>query len=146
MIYPVETPLTATGGVVGLKGNLAPEGAIVKVAGMKKQKFEGPARVFENEEEAFAAVQNRGLQGGRGSGDPQRGAEGRPRHARDAGDHRCASGQGMGGKVALITDGRFSGATRGFCVGHVGPEAAVGGPIALLRNGDIIQIDARKGT
>jgi dihydroxy-acid dehydratase len=146
VIYPVETPLTATGGVVGLKGNLAPEGAIVKVAGMKKQKFEGPARVFENEEEAFAAVQSRAYKEGEVLVIRNEGPKGGPGMREMLATTAALSGQGMGGKVALITDGRFSGATRGFCVGHVGPEAAVGGPIALLRNGDIIQIDARKGT
>jgi dihydroxy-acid dehydratase len=146
VIYPVETPLTATGGVVGLKGNLAPEGAIVKVAGMKKQKFEGPARVFENEEEAFEAVQKRTYKEGEVLVIRNEGPKGGPGMREMLATTAALTGQGMGGKVALITDGRFSGATRGFCVGHVGPEAAVGGPIALLRNGDIIQIDARKGT
>ena len=146
VIYPVETPITATGGVVGLKGNLAPEGAIVKVAGMKNQRFEGPARVFENEEEAFAAVQSRGYKEGEVLVIRNEGPKGGPGMREMLATTAALSGQGMGGKVALITDGRFSGATRGFCVGHVGPEAAVGGPIALLRNGDIIQIDARKGT
>jgi dihydroxy-acid dehydratase len=146
LIYPVETPLTATGGVVGLKGNLAPEGAIVKVAGMKKQKFEGPARVFENEEEAFEAVQKRTYKEGEVLVIRNEGPRGGPGMREMLATTAALTGQGMGGKVALITDGRFSGATRGFCVGHVGPEAAVGGPIALLRNGDIIQIDARKGT
>jgi len=146
VIYPVETPFTATGGVVGLTGNLAPEGAIVKVAGMKNQRFEGPARVFENEEEAFAAVQSRGYKEGEVLVIRNEGPKGGPGMREMLATTAALSGQGMGGKVALITDGRFSGATRGFCVGHVGPEAAVGGPIALLRNGDIIQIDARKGT
>jgi dihydroxy-acid dehydratase len=146
VIYPVEKPLTATGGVVGLKGNLAPEGAIVKVAGMKNQKFEGPARVFENEEEAFEAVQKRAYKEGEVLVIRNEGPKGGPGMREMLATTAAISGQGMGGKVALITDGRFSGATRGFCVGHVGPEAAVGGPIALLRNGDIIQIDARRGT
>jgi dihydroxy-acid dehydratase len=146
VIHPVETPLTATGGVVGLQGNLAPEGAIVKVAGMKNQKFEGPARIFENEEEAFAAVQNRDYKEGEVLVIRNEGPKGGPGMREMLATTAALTGQGMGGKVALITDGRFSGATRGFCVGHVGPEAAVGGPIALLRNGDIIQIDARKGT
>ena len=146
VIYPVETPIAATGGVVGLKGNLAPEGAIVKVAGMKKQKFEGPARVFENEEEAFAAVRRRDYKAGEVLVIRNEGPKGGPGMREMLSTTAAISGQGMGGKVALITDGRFSGATRGFCVGHVGPEAALGGPIALIRDGDIIQIDARKGT
>ncbi|MHA1530114.1 MAG: dihydroxy-acid dehydratase [Alphaproteobacteria bacterium] len=146
VIHPVETPITATGGVVGLKGNLAPDGAIVKVAGMKKQRFEGPARVFENEEEAFAAVRNRDYRVGDVLVIRNEGPKGGPGMREMLSTTAALSGQGMGSKVALITDGRFSGATRGFCVGHVGPEAAVGGPIALIRDGDVIQIDAHKGT
>jgi dihydroxy-acid dehydratase len=134
-----------TGGVVGLKGNLAPEGAIVKVAGMEALQFSGPARC-STARKMLRGGEEREVQGRRRAGHPLRGPEGRSRHARDAVDHRGALRQGMGDKVALITDGRFSGATRGFCVGHVGPEAAVGGPIALLRDGDIIEIDAEKGT
>ncbi len=146
IIHPIEKPITATGGVVGLIGNLAPEGAIVKVAGMKKLKFDGPARVFENEEECFEAVQKRDYKEGEVLVIRNEGPRGGPGMREMLATTAALSGQGMGGKVALITDGRFSGATRGFCVGHVGPEAAVGGPIGLLKNGDIIQIDARKGT
>jgi dihydroxy-acid dehydratase len=146
VIHPIETPLTPTGGVVGLKGNLAPEGAIVKVAGMKTQTFTGPARVFENEEEAFLAVQRREYKEGEVLVIRNEGPKGGPGMREMLSTTAALSGQGMGGKVALITDGRFSGATRGFCVGHVGPEAAVGGPIALLRDGDEIQIDAITGT
>ena len=146
VIYPIEKPITPTGGVVGLIGNLAPEGAIVKVAGMKRQKFEGPARVFECEEDAFAAVQKREYQEGEVIVIRNEGPVGGPGMREMLATTAAISGQGMGSKVALITDGRFSGATRGFCVGHVGPEAAVGGPIGLLKNGDIIQIDAKKGT
>ncbi len=146
VIYPVDKPLTKTGGVVGLIGNLAPEGAIVKVAGMKKQKFEGPARVFECEEDAFAAVQRREYKEGEVIVIRNEGPKGGPGMREMLSTTAAISGQGMGSKVALITDGRFSGATRGFCVGHVGPEAAVGGPIGLLKDGDIIQIDAKKGT
>jgi hypothetical protein len=124
VIYPIETPITKTGGVVGLKGNLAPDGAIVKVAGIapENQVFTGPARVFECEEDAFEAVKARAYKEGEVIVIRNEGPQGRPRHARDAGHHRGAVGQGMGKKVALITDGRFSGATRGFCVGHVGPR------------------------
>ncbi len=146
VIHPISKPLSATGGVVGLKGNLAPEGAIVKVAGMKKLRFEGPARVFESEEEAFAAVQNREYKEGEVIVIRNEGPKGGPGMREMLATTAAISGQGMGSKVALITDGRFSGATRGFCVGHVGPEAAVGGPIALLRDGDFIQIDAKRGT
>ncbi|MEM7743271.1 MAG: dihydroxy-acid dehydratase [Pseudomonadota bacterium] len=146
VIYPIEKPITPTGGVVGLIGNLAPEGAIVKVAGMKKLKFEGPARVFECEEDAFEAVQKRNYAEGDVIVIRNEGPKGGPGMREMLQTTAAISGQGMGSKVALITDGRFSGATRGFCVGHVGPEAAVGGPIGLLKDGDIIQIDARKGT
>ncbi|MEM7236697.1 MAG: dihydroxy-acid dehydratase [Pseudomonadota bacterium] len=145
IIHPVDAPISPTGGVVGLKGNLAPEGAIVKIAGMKKITFEGPARVFECEEEAFAAVQARGYQEGEVLVIRNEGPRGGPGMREMLATTAALSGQGMGGKVALITDGRFSGATRGFCIGHVGPEAAVGGPIGLLKTGDIISIDAEKG-
>lgn len=147
VIHPVATPITATGGVVGLKGNLAPEGAIVKVAGMaaEHQVFTGPARVFECEEEAFAAVQARSYKEGEVIVIRNEGPAGGPGMREMLSTTAALSGQGMGKKVALITDGRFSGATRGFCVGHVGPEAAHGGPIALLKDGDVITIDAIKG-
>ena len=145
VIYPIETPITPTGGVVGLMGNLAPEGAIVKVAGMKKQVFEGPARVFECEEDAFEAVQQRAYKEGEVIVIRNEGPAGGPGMREMLSTTAALSGQGMGKKVALITDGRFSGATRGFCVGHVGPEAAHGGPIALLRNGDVITINAISG-
>ncbi|AXC48585.1 dihydroxy-acid dehydratase [Paracoccus suum] len=147
VIHPVATPLSATGGVVGLKGNLAPDGAVVKVAGMapEEQVFTGPARVFECEEDAFAAVQVRGYREGEVIVIRNEGPAGGPGMREMLATTAALSGQGMGKKVALITDGRFSGATRGFCVGHVGPEAAHGGPIALLRDGDVITIDAIKG-
>jgi dihydroxy-acid dehydratase len=147
VIHPVAAPLTATGGVVGLKGNLAPDGAIVKVAGMtpEEQVFTGPARVFECEEEAFAAVKAREYKAGEVIVIRNEGPAGGPGMREMLATTAALSGQGAGKKVALITDGRFSGATRGFCVGHVGPEAAHGGPIALLRNGDMITIDAVRG-
>jgi dihydroxy-acid dehydratase len=146
IIHPVDKPITPTGGVVGLKGNLAPEGAIVKVAGMKTLVFEGPARVFESEEEAFEAVKARQYEAGEVIVIRNEGPKGGPGMREMLATTAAISGQGMGSKVALITDGRFSGATRGFCVGHVGPEAAVGGPIALIRTGDVIRIDATDGT
>ncbi len=148
VIYPIEAPLTKTGGVVGLKGNIAPEGAIVKVAGIptQNQVFTGPARVFECEEDAFAAVQERAYEEGEVIVIRNEGPAGGPGMREMLATTAALSGQGMGKKVALITDGRFSGATRGFCVGHVGPEAAHCGPIALLKNGDVITIDAVKGT
>jgi dihydroxy-acid dehydratase len=148
VIYPVETPLTKTGGVVGLKGNVAPEGAIVKVAGMEAQHqiFTGPARIFECEQDAFEAVQNRTYEEGDVFVIRNEGPSGGPGMREMLATTAALSGQGMGKKVALITDGRFSGATRGFCVGHVGPEAAHGGPIALLKDGDVITINAIKGS
>jgi len=147
VIYPIEAPITATGGVVGLKGNLAPEGAIVKVAGMatQHQRFVGPARIYECEEDAFEAVKKREYQVGDVIVIRNEGPSGGPGMREMLATTAALSGQGMGKKVALITDGRFSGATRGFCVGHVGPEAAHCGPIALLKDGDIITIDAIKG-
>ncbi|MDX8352682.1 dihydroxy-acid dehydratase [Cognatiyoonia sp. IB215182] len=147
VVYPVETPLTPTGGVVGLKGNLAPDGAIVKVAGMseEEQSFSGPARVFECEEDAFEAVKARQYEEGEVIVIRNEGPSGGPGMREMLATTAALSGQGMGKKVALITDGRFSGATRGFCVGHVGPEAAHGGPIGLLQNGDMITINAITG-
>ena len=148
VIYPVETPLTKTGGVVGLKGNVAPEGAIVKVAGMDAQHqiFTGPARIFECEQDAFESVQNRTYEEGDVFVIRNEGPSGGPGMREMLATTAALSGQGMGKKVALITDGRFSGATRGFCVGHVGPEAAHGGPIALLKDGDVITINAIEGS
>ncbi|MEM9393628.1 MAG: dihydroxy-acid dehydratase [Pseudomonadota bacterium] len=147
VVYPVETPISTTGGVVGLEGNLAPEGAIVKIAGMTEDQlsFTGPARVFECEEDAFAAVQERAYEEGEVIVIRNEGPAGGPGMREMLATTAALSGQGMGKKVALITDGRFSGATRGFCVGHVGPEAAHCGPIALLKHGDMITIDAKKG-
>jgi dihydroxy-acid dehydratase len=147
VIYPVDKPLSKTGGVVGLKGNLAPEGAIVKIAGMAEDEiiFTGPARVFECEEDAFEAVKARTYKEGEVLVIRNEGPAGGPGMREMLATTAALSGQGMGKKVALITDGRFSGATRGFCVGHVGPEAAHGGPIALVEDGDMITLDAIKG-
>jgi dihydroxy-acid dehydratase len=146
VVRPVSNPLSPTGGVVGLFGNLAPDGAIVKVAGMKSLRFEGRALCFDCEEDAFAAVQARAYQPGDVIVIRYEGPKGGPGMREMLSTTSAIYGQGMGEKVALITDGRFSGATRGFCIGHVTPEAAVGGPIALLENGDRIIIDAEKGT
>src|SRR5213593_1630530 len=146
VVRPADKPITVTGGVVGLKGNLAPEGAIVKVAGMSKLKFTGPARCFDREEDAFESVQNKKYKEGDVLVIRYEGPKGGPGMREMLATTAALYGQGMGLKIALITDGRFSGATRGFCVGHVGPEAAVGGPIALLRNGDRIRLDAESGT
>ena len=139
-------PLSPDGGVVGLKGNLAPEGGIVKIAGLKKLQFTGKARCFDNEESAMRAVQSRRYKDGDVIIIRYEGPVGGPGMREMLSTTGAIYGQGKGEKVALITDGRFSGATRGFCVGHVGPEAALGGPIALLRNGDVIDIDAKRGT
>ena len=146
VVRPADKPITVTGGVVGLKGNLAPEGAIVKVAGMEKLSFTGPARCFDCEEDAFEAVQKKTYREGEVLVIRYEGPRGGPGMREMLATTAALYGQGMGGKVALITDGRFSGATRGFCIGHVGPEAAVGGPIGLLRDGDVIEIDAVAGT
>ena len=146
VVYPTTSPLSPTGGVVGLRGNLAPEGAIVKVAGMKNLVFSGVARCFDCEEDAFAAVEKRDYKEGDVLVIRYEGPKGGPGMREMLATTAAIYGQGMGDKVALITDGRFSGATRGFCIGHVGPEAAVGGPIGLLKDGDKITIDADKGT
>jgi dihydroxy-acid dehydratase len=146
VIYPVSKAISPTGGVVGLRGNLAPDGAIVKIAGMHKLRFEGTALCFDSEEEAFAAIQNRAYKAGDVIVVRYEGPKGGPGMREMLSTTAAIYGQGMGEQVALITDGRFSGATRGFCIGHVGPEAAAGGPIGLLRNGDRIVIDAEKGT
>lgn len=146
VVYSAKKPITPTGGVVGLKGNLAPEGAIVKVAGMTNLKFTGPARCFDNEEAAFEAVTNKQYEEGDVLVIRYEGPKGGPGMREMLSTTAALYGQGMGDKVALITDGRFSGATRGFCIGHVGPEAQVGGPIGLLKDGDIIAIDAVEGT
>ncbi len=146
VVYPVSNPITPTGGVVGLKGTLAPDGAIVKVAGLKNLKFRGPARCFDREEDAFAAVEARTYKDGEVLVIRYEGPKGGPGMREMLATTAALYGQGAGDKVALITDGRFSGATRGFCVGHVGPEAAVGGPIGLIKDGDIISLDAEAGT
>ncbi|MBB3972270.1 dihydroxy-acid dehydratase [Hansschlegelia beijingensis] len=146
VVLPADRPLTRTGGVVGLRGNLAPDGAIVKVAGMKEQRFTGPARCFDSEEACFEAVSNRTYEEGEVLVIRYEGPKGGPGMREMLATTAALYGQGMGDKVALITDGRFSGATRGFCVGHVGPEAAVGGPIGLIRDGDVITIDAVAGS
>ncbi len=141
-----NNPLSNDGGVVGLKGNLAPEGAIVKVAGLKKLQFSGRARCFDTEESAYNAVLKRKYKDGDIIVIRYEGPRGGPGMREMLQTTGAIYGQGKGEKVALITDGRFSGATRGFCIGHVGPEASIGGPIGLLKNGDLIHIDAKKGT
>lgn len=145
VIYPATAPITPTGGVVGLRGTLAPDGAIVKVAGMDRLTFTGPAQVFDCEEDCFAAVEARQIREGTVIVIRYEGPRGGPGMREMLSTTAALYGQGMGEKVALITDGRFSGATRGFCIGHVGPEAALGGPIALIEDGDEIMIDAETG-
>jgi dihydroxy-acid dehydratase len=145
VIYPATAPITPTGGVVGLRGSLAPDGAIVKVAGMDRLTFTGPAQVFDCEEDCFAAVEARQIREGSVIVIRYEGPRGGPGMREMLSTTAALYGQGMGEKVALITDGRFSGATRGFCIGHIGPEAALGGPIALIEDGDEIMIDAETG-
>jgi dihydroxy-acid dehydratase len=146
VIYDVKTPLSPTGGVVGLRGSLAPDGAIVKVAGMHRLQFTGPARVFDCEEDCFAAVEAREIKEGEVIVIRYEGPKGGPGMREMLSTTAALYGLGLGEKVALITDGRFSGGTRGFCIGHVGPEAADCGPIALVEDGDTIAIDADAGT
>jgi len=146
VVRPVSNPISTTGGVVGLKGSLAPDGAIVKVAGLKNKKFRGPARCFDCEEDAFRAVEARDYKDGEVLVIRYEGPKGGPGMREMLATTAALYGQGSGDKVALITDGRFSGATRGLCIGHVGPEAAVGGPIGLIEDGDIIVIDTDEGT
>ncbi len=146
VIHAATAPLSPTGGVVGLRGTLAPDGAIVKVAGMARLEFTGPAQVFDCEEDAFAAVEARQIREGSVVVIRYEGPKGGPGMREMLSTTAALYGLGMGEKVALITDGRFSGATRGFCIGHVGPEASDCGPIALVEDGDEISIDATKGT
>ena len=147
VIRPATDPLSPTGGVEGLWGTLAPDGAIVKVAGMTSHRaHRGPARVFDGEAACFAAVEAGDYQDGDVLVIRYEGPRGGPGMREMLSTTAALAGQGRGDKVALVTDGRFSGGTRGLCVGHVGPEAQLGGPIALVRDGDIIAIDADAGT
>ena len=146
VIRTTDNPILPTGGVAGLSGNLAPQGAIVKVAGLKQTKFQGPARCFDSEEACFKAVTERLYREGEVLVIRYEGPRGGPGMREMLATTSALYGQGMGDKVALITDGRFSGATRGICIGHIGPEAAVGGPIGLLRDGDLVSIDTEEGT
>ena len=146
VISPASKPITRTGGVVGLWGSLAPDGGIVKVAGLQSLQFRGPARVFDGEDACFKAVENKDYNEGDVLIIRYEGPKGGPGMREMLSTTAAIYGQGMGDKVALITDGRFSGATRGFCIGHVGPEAQEGGPIGLIKDGDMISIDAEKGT
>ena len=145
IIYKTSKPINKSGGFVGLKGNLAPQGAIVKVAGMKRKKFKGKARCFDGEKNALDAVLKRKIKAGDVVIIRYEGPKGSPGMPEMLSTTAAIVGQGLGEKVALITDGRFSGATHGFCIGHVGPEAAIGGPIGLVKDNDIVEIDAEKG-
>ncbi len=145
VVFPVSNPIHPTGGVVTLKGNLCPEGAIVKIAGLENLVFEGPARVFEGEQACFDAVQNKEIVEGQVIVIRNEGPRGGPGMREMLSTTSAIYGQGLGDKVALITDGRFSGGTRGFCIGHIAPEAYIGGPIGLIEDGDIIRIDAETG-
>jgi dihydroxy-acid dehydratase len=142
----MDRALDETGGLVILRGNLAPEGAVIKVAGVKKRVHTGPAKVFDGESAAFAAVQKNQIKKGDSVIIRYEGPRGGPGMREMLGVTAAIVGQGLGYDCALFTDGRFSGATRGLMVGHIGPEASVGGPIAILKNGDIIEVDAVKGT
>jgi len=145
VIYKTSNPLSSRGGFVGLKGNLAPDGAIVKVAGLKRKKFKGKAKCFDGEKLALDAVLTRKIKPGDVIVIRYEGPKGSPGMPEMLSTTGAIYGQGLGEEVALITDGRFSGGTHGFSIGHVGPEAAVGGPIGLIKNGDVIEIDTDKG-
>jgi dihydroxy-acid dehydratase len=144
VVMPVSRAISMTGGLVGMRGNLAPDGAIVKVAGLQLRVFSGPARVFDSEEDAFAAVTERRYEAGDVIIIRYEGPRGGPGMREMLSTTAALYGQGMGEKVALITDGRFSGGTWGMVVGHVAPEAFVGGVIALIHEGDSVTIDAHK--
>ncbi|HWK45930.1 MAG TPA: dihydroxy-acid dehydratase [Stellaceae bacterium] len=146
VVFPIEQAIMATGGVTVLKGNLCPDGALLKVAGLKKLTFDGKARVFDSEERCMAVVKERGYAAGDVLIIRYEGPRGGPGMREMLGVTALIYGQGMGEKVALLTDGRFSGATRGMCIGYAGPEAATGGPLALVQDGDPIHIDAEAGT
>jgi dihydroxy-acid dehydratase len=142
VIRPADRAIAPTGGVIVLKGNLAPDGALIKVAGLSLLVHEGPARVFESEEECMAVIRARAYRAGEVIVIRNEGPKGGPGMREMLGPTALIYGQGMGEKVALITDGRFSGATRGMCIGYVSPEAMAGGPIALIADGDLVRIDA----
>jgi dihydroxy-acid dehydratase len=142
VIFSTSAPITPDGGLAVLKGNLCPDGAVIKVAGLKNLLFEGSARVFEDEEQCVEAVRNRSYAAGDVLVIRNEGPVGGPGMREMLGVTALIYGQGMGEKVALITDGRFSGATRGMCIGYISPESFIGGPLAMVRDGDRIRIDA----
>ncbi|HEX6512793.1 MAG TPA: dihydroxy-acid dehydratase, partial [Chloroflexota bacterium] len=141
VVLTPDKPLKPEGGLVILKGNLAPEGCVIKVAATTRKQHRGPARVFDREEDAMAAVMDHKIQAGDVVIIRYEGPRGGPGMREMLGVTGAITGEGLGEEVALITDGRFSGGTRGFCIGHVAPEAAVGGPLAAVREGDIVSID-----
>ena len=145
VVLPAGRPLKSTGGLAILRGNLAPEGSVVKLSGHERRYHRGPARVFEREEEAMAAVTGGRIDEGDVLVIRNEGPVGGPGMREMLAVTAALVGEGLGEHVALLTDGRFSGATRGFCVSHVGPEAALGGPIALVQDGDMIALDAENG-
>jgi dihydroxy-acid dehydratase len=140
----MDKPLKATGGLRVLYGDLAPEGAVLKTAGYGMDMFSGPARVFDSEEECFAVVEKNGIQEGDVVVIRNEGPRGGPGMREMLAVTAALAGQGLAGKVALVTDGRFSGASHGFVIGHVSPEAARGGPLSRLRDGDTIRIDVNR--
>jgi dihydroxy-acid dehydratase len=144
VVYPADKPIKSSGGLVILKGNLAPEGSVVKVAGHERPYHRGPARIFEREEDAMKAVTGKQIKGGDVVVIRYEGPKGGPGMREMLGVTAAIVGEGLGESVALLTDGRFSGATRGLMIGHVAPEAAAGGPIAALREGDVVVIDIEK--
>ena len=146
VIRQIDDALYNEGHLAILKGNIAPEGCVAKISGLKSPKITGPAKVFDSEDEAMKSILERKINSGDVVVIRYEGPKGGPGMREMLATTSAIYGQGMGDKVALITDGRFSGATRGFCIGHVGPEAAVGGPIALIKDGDIITINAKTGS
>ena len=145
VIYKTSKPISSSGGFVGLRGNLAPDGAIIKVAGLKKRKFTGKAKCFDGEQSALNAVLEKKIKQGDVIIIRYEGPKGSPGMPEMLSTTGAIYGQGLGEEVALITDGRFSGGTHGISIGHVGPEAAVGGPIGLIKNGDVVEINTDKG-
>ena len=144
VIRPIHDPLKKTGGLLILRGNLAPDGCVMKISGQEKTSHRGRARVYNREEDAFAAVKNGKIKPGDVMVIRYEGPKGGPGMREMLAVTGAVQGSGLGDKVALITDGRFSGATHGFVVGHIAPEAAVGGPLAAVRNGDTIILDTQK--
>ncbi len=146
VVVPIERPLKATGGLAILRGNLAPEGCVVKLAGHERLHHRGPARVFDSEEDCFAAVKAKSIRSGDVVVIRYEGPAGGPGMREMLHVTAALVGEGLGEEIALVTDGRFSGATHGLMVGHIAPEAARGGPIAALRDGDVVVLDVESRT